>query len=81
VTFQGRLGDDSGTTLTFNFRAGAACALDAELKQGQEDGLRYRRAVYKYLSCRAPSDREFCSAHRNFSCGASIDCARIMNTG
>jgi len=47
------------------------CALGAGLKQGQEDGLRYRRALYRYLLCRAPSDREFCSAHGNFSWGDS----------
>lgn len=61
----GRQGDDSGTMLTFSFRVGARCALDAEVRQDQQDGLRYRRALYRYLKCREPSDREFCSTHAN----------------
>lgn len=37
--------------------------LTAELNQDQEDGLRYRRAMYKYEACRNPSDRALCTAH------------------
>jgi hypothetical protein len=66
VTFQGRLRDDSGTALTFWFRAGADCALGASLQQSQEDGLRYRRAVYKYELCRGPVEHAFCSEHGSF---------------
>ncbi|HEY2404092.1 MAG TPA: hypothetical protein VGI23_27310 [Steroidobacteraceae bacterium] len=65
VELQGRQGDDSGTMLTFHFRAGASCALGAEVKQDQETGLRYRRALYRYSKCREPSDRDFCSTHPN----------------
>ncbi|MBV8459066.1 MAG: hypothetical protein JO122_20930 [Acetobacteraceae bacterium] len=61
--YQGRLGDDSATTLTFYYRAGAPCALAAEVRQDQEDGLRYRRAVYQYEVCRLRSDQEFCISH------------------
>jgi hypothetical protein len=65
VELQGRQGDDSGTRLTFVFRAGANCALGAEVRQDQESGLRYHRALYRYSKCREPSDREFCSTHPN----------------
>jgi len=44
VQYKGRLDDDSGTTLTFDFRAGVECALAADITQDQEKGLRYRRA-------------------------------------
>jgi len=65
--YQGRLGDDSGTTLTFLYRAGVPCALSAEVKQDQEDGLRFRRAFYKYQTCRSRSDQGFCSTHPDIS--------------
>jgi len=65
MELQGRQGDDSGTRLTFVFRAGASCALSAEVRQDQQTGLRYRRALYRYSKCRQPSDREFCSTHPN----------------
>lgn len=65
VELQGRQGDDSGTMLTFYFRAGASCALGADVRQDQEAGLRYRRALYRYSKCREPSDRDFCSTHPN----------------
>jgi len=65
--YQGRLGDDSGTTVIFLFRAGVPCALSAEVKQDEEDGLRYRRALYKYQICRWRSDQEFCTAHPDIS--------------
>jgi hypothetical protein len=35
------------------------------VKQDQEAGLRYRRALYRYSKCREPSDRDFCSTHPN----------------
>lgn len=67
LELQGQLGDESGTTLTFQFRAGASCALSAEVKQDQQDGLRYRRALYRYSKCREPLDKDFCSTHRNIT--------------
>jgi hypothetical protein len=75
MELQGRQGDDSGTRLTFVFRAGASCALSAEVRQDQEAGLRYRRASYRYSKCREPSDREFCLMHPNvsWSNGEAID--------
>jgi hypothetical protein len=75
VEFQGRQGDDSGTMLAFHFGAGASCALDAEVKQDQEAGLRYRRALYRYSKCRQSSDRDFCSTHPDigWSNGEAID--------
>jgi hypothetical protein len=67
VEYRGRLDNASGTTLTFNFRAGVACALSARVSQDQEDGLRYRRAQFKFETCRVAADREFCSAHPDFA--------------
>jgi hypothetical protein len=65
MELQGRQDDHSGTMLTFYFRAGAGCALSAEVRQNQEAGLRYRRALYRYWKCREPSDGDFCSTHPN----------------
>lgn len=65
--FDGRVHDDAAVTINFIFRAGAACALSAEIEQDQEHGLRYRRALSKYEACRGPSDREFCSKHPNIT--------------
>ena len=69
VQYKGRLDDDSGTTLTFNFRAGVECALAADITQDQEKGLRYRRAQYKYQTCREVTDREFCAVHPDVAWG------------
>jgi hypothetical protein len=69
VEYRGRLDDTSGTTLTFNFRAGVACALSARVSQDQEAGLRYRRAQFKFETCRVAADRAFCSAHPDFAWG------------
>jgi len=75
MELQGRQGDDSGTRLTFVFRAGASCALGVDVRQDEEAGLRYRRALYRYSKCREPSDRDFCSTHPNigWSDGKAID--------
>jgi hypothetical protein len=66
VSLQGRLNDDSGTKLTFNFRWGVDCALGASIRQDQEDGLRNRRAQYKFAACRGPVERQFCLSHGDF---------------
>jgi hypothetical protein len=67
MRLDGRIDDDSAVTVSFGFRAGAACALSAEIIQDQEKGLRYLRALSKYEACRRPSDREFCSKHPNMA--------------
>jgi hypothetical protein len=69
VQYKARLDDDSATTLTFTFRAGVQCALAADITQDQEKGLRYRRAQYKYVTCREVSDGEYCSIHPNVGWG------------
>jgi hypothetical protein len=78
VEYRGRLDDTSGTTLTFNFRAGVACALSARVSQDREDGLRYRRAQLKFETCRVAADREFCSAHPDFA-GSDNEMLAEMN--
>jgi hypothetical protein len=62
---EGRVSDDSGTGLTFYFRVGAQCALYVDIGQDVEAGLRYGRALYRYETCREPSDRDFCVTHSN----------------
>jgi hypothetical protein len=69
VQYKAQLNDDSATTLTFTFRAGVQCALAAHITQDQEKGLRYRRAQYKYVTCREVTDREYCSIHPNVGWG------------
>jgi hypothetical protein len=69
IQYKGRIDDDSATTLTFNFRAGVQCALAADITQDQEKGLRYRRAQYKYETCRQVTDREFCAIHPDVGWG------------
>jgi hypothetical protein len=69
MTLDGRIEDDVAVTLSFFFRAGAPCALAAEINQDQEGGHRYRRALLKYEACRDPSDRDFCSKHPNVTWG------------
>ena len=71
--YQGKLDDDSGSTLTFGFRAGALCALSASIGQSQEDGLRFRRAVSKLQACSAEVTQPFCAAHPPFSWGDPLD--------
>lgn len=63
MRLEGRIDEDAAVTVNFLFRAGAACALSAEINQDQEGGHRYRRALAKYEDCRDPSDRDFCSKH------------------
>jgi hypothetical protein len=65
----GRIDDDVAVTLRFFFRAGAACALAADVSQDQQGGYRYLRAQAKYEACREPSDRDFCSKHPNIAWG------------
>lgn len=65
MRWEGRVDDDAAVALEFVFRAGAACALGADITQDQQQGLRYLRAQDKYETCRAPSDREFCLKHPN----------------
>jgi len=69
MELNGRVNDDAATNLTFFFRAGAACALGAELNQDPEKGHRYLRALDKYEACRIPVDREFCAKHPNIGWG------------
>jgi hypothetical protein len=69
VQYKARLDDDSATTLTFTFRAGVQCALAVDIAQDQEKGLRYRRAQYKYETCREVTDREYCAIHSDVGWG------------
>src|SRR5687768_6711285 len=59
MQLDGRIDDDVAVTLSFVFRAGAACALSAGVGQDQQGGYRYLRAQAKYEACREPSDRDF----------------------
>ena len=63
VNVNGKVNDDSGTELTFYFRAGARCALAANVSQDEERGLRFLRAAYKFSTCQERSDHEFCATH------------------
>lgn len=69
MQLEGRIDDDAAVTLSFFFRAGAACALSAEINQDQQGGHRYRRALAKYEACREPSDRDFRSKHPDMTRG------------
>lgn len=62
--YQGHLDDDTGTDVTFAFRAGASCALGVNITQSQENGLRFRRAVYKFQLCWAEKRVDYCAAHK-----------------
>ena len=62
--YQGHLDDDTGTDVTFAFRAGASCALGVNITQSQENGLRFRRAVYKFQLCWAETRVDYCAAHK-----------------
>jgi hypothetical protein len=61
MRYDGHLDDDSGTMLSFRFRAGADCALSADIEQSQRSGLRYLRALSKFRSCSAAVDKKFCA--------------------
>jgi hypothetical protein len=61
--YQGHLDDDTGTTLSFFFRAGARCALSATIRQSQESGLRVQRAASKFQACSADATQMLCSSH------------------
>lgn len=72
VTFYGYRGhtdDDTGTVLSFVFRAGAPCALFATIKQSQQSSLRYARAVSKFHACYEETSRAFCASRPSFGFG------------
>lgn len=75
VWYRGRLDDDVGVAIKFNFREGAKCALSADVSQSQMDGLRYARAEAKHRNCSVQIRRAFCARRGAFGWGngAALD--------
>jgi hypothetical protein len=61
-SYRGKVNDETGTYLTFMFKAGLEgyCVHHVTLEQSQETGLQYRRARAKYLHCIAQENRRYC---------------------
>lgn len=72
VRYSGRLDERSGSSLSFSYRVGAGCALDAEIHQADKDGLRFQRADSKSRTCRNQMEqtelKSFCSARQATEC-------------
>ncbi|WCM22840.1 hypothetical protein NDK50_33215 [Paraburkholderia bryophila] len=60
-SYEGHLDEDTGTFVTFSFRRGEGCALGISVEQSQESGMRFRRAVYKFQSCWAETQVDYCA--------------------
>lgn len=58
--YQGKLDDDSSTTIEFLFRLGAPYALSASVSKDHSEGLRYLRTESIQGHCRMHVDPEFC---------------------
>jgi hypothetical protein len=63
IRYDGAVDGRAGTTVEFWFRAGAPCALSAEIEEDDLAGFRYRRAELKYLACAGPAIRSYCGSH------------------
>jgi hypothetical protein len=59
-TVSGQSSDGFGSGVTFEFRAGAPCALWAEVWQADEAGYRYNRAYAKFRVCKKAALAQFC---------------------
>jgi hypothetical protein len=75
VDYAGLTNDEIGTNLQFWFRAGANCALSAEITQSTDKGYRYLRAMAKWTACKKSENRKFCAANGpiSWSDGSKID--------
>jgi hypothetical protein len=60
---QGRTNDDFAAWLTFSFYRDSPCAATVEVKQDQEQGLRFKRALWNHALCIAEEQHDYCVAH------------------
>jgi hypothetical protein len=59
--------DQRAAALQFIFRAGAPCALSAEIQQNYRMGYRYQWAAPKWQTCSDEANRQFCTANGTFT--------------
>jgi hypothetical protein len=52
--------------LSFGYRAGFGCALDAAVGQSDRVGLRRARAEQKFQDCLSTAKKSFCASHDAF---------------
>jgi hypothetical protein len=66
ISYEGPQNDSSGTGLSFGYRAGFGCALDAAVGQSDRVGLRRARAEQKFQDCLSTAKKSFCASHDAF---------------
>ena len=74
-TVSGQSTDKFGSGVTFEFRAGAPCALSATVWQSDKAGFRYNRAYAKFRVCKKSALAQFCkaNAHRGMDFFQALD--------
>lgn len=72
VDYPGRVNDETGTSLRFEYRFGAPCAISATVEQNQKQGLRYLRASAAYAACSADAKRNYCTTHPHPTWGDGV---------
>ncbi|WP_175776770.1 hypothetical protein [Burkholderia anthina] len=73
VGYRGRSNDDFGTMLTFTFYSDSPCAASAKIRQAQDEGMRFQRALWNHALCVAEEQHDYCVAHG----GAAISQAEL----
>ena len=69
IVFEARDNDQKAATLTFVYRAGAPCALSAEIRQGYKIGYRYQRAAAKWQGCYDATKHPYCALNGSITWG------------
>jgi hypothetical protein len=61
IVFEALDNDQKAATLTFVYRAGAPCALSAEIHEWYRLGYRYQRAAAKWATCYDATKHRYCA--------------------